>query len=121
MESRAVSGTDDAGEEIVVTDLELSDDRHGEPRRPGCDAGADLVMALTNLIEGLAELPQFYGSATTQTPSVFHEYGRRQLNLRGLQSNRTLQFWMAGALSSRRFSVAPTSICSPRTCVASGS
>ena len=50
------------------------------------------VMAPTNLIEGLAELPQFYGSATTQTPSPFFtSTGAGSLNLRGLQSNRTLQ------------------------------
>jgi len=50
------------------------------------------VIAPTNMIEGLAELPQFYGSATTQTPSPFFtSTGAGSLNLRGLQSNRTLQ------------------------------
>src|SRR5262245_7882839 len=29
------------------------------------------VIAPTNLIEGLAELPQFFGSSTTQTPGAF--------------------------------------------------
>ncbi len=50
------------------------------------------VLAPTNLIEGLSELPQFYGSATTQTPSPFFtSTGAGSLDLRGLQSKRTLQ------------------------------
>ena len=74
------------------------------------------VMAPTNLIEGLGELPQFYGSATTQTPSPFFtSTGAGSLNLRGLQSNRICNCWMAGASSSRRSSAAQTSICFRRT------
>jgi outer membrane receptor protein involved in Fe transport len=50
------------------------------------------LIAPTNLIEGLAELPQFYGSNTTQnTLGFFTTTGAGSLNLRGLQSNRTLQ------------------------------
>jgi outer membrane receptor protein involved in Fe transport len=50
------------------------------------------VIAPTNLVEGLAELPQFYGSNTTQNPgNFFTTQGAGSLNLRGLQSNRTLQ------------------------------
>jgi outer membrane receptor protein involved in Fe transport len=50
------------------------------------------VIAPTNLVEGLAELPQFYGSNTTQTPgNFFVTEGAGSLNLRGLQSKRTLQ------------------------------
>jgi len=50
------------------------------------------VIAPTNMIEGVAELPQFYGSATTQAPSgYFTSTGAGSLNLRGLQSKRTLQ------------------------------
>jgi outer membrane receptor protein involved in Fe transport len=50
------------------------------------------VIAPTNLIEGLAELPQFYGSNTTQSPgNFFTTDGAGSLNLRGLQSKRTLQ------------------------------
>ncbi|HUF73619.1 MAG TPA: TonB-dependent receptor [Gammaproteobacteria bacterium] len=50
------------------------------------------IIAPTNLIEGLAELPQFYGSATTQNPDAFFQStGAGSLNLRGLQSKRTLQ------------------------------
>ncbi|MFO7286536.1 MAG: TonB-dependent receptor [Gammaproteobacteria bacterium] len=62
------------------------------------------VLSPTNLIEGLAELPQFFGSATTQTPSPFFtSVGAGSLNLRGLQSNRTLQL-----LNGRR--VVPSTI-----------
>jgi outer membrane receptor protein involved in Fe transport len=50
------------------------------------------VIAPTNLVEGLAELPQFYGSNTTQNPgNFFVTEGAGSLNLRGLQSKRTLQ------------------------------
>ena len=50
------------------------------------------IIAPTNLVEGLAELPQFYGSNTTQSPgNFFTTEGAGSLNLRGLQSKRTLQ------------------------------
>lgn len=50
------------------------------------------IIAPTTMIEGLAELPQFYGSATTQNPDAFFtSTGAGSLNLRGLQSKRTLQ------------------------------
>ena len=50
------------------------------------------IIAPTNLIEGLAELPQFYLSSTTQNPSAFFTSdGAGSLNLRGLNSKRTLQ------------------------------
>lgn len=50
------------------------------------------LFAPTNMIEGMSELPQFYGSNTTQnTLGFFTTTGAGSLNLRGLQSNRTLQ------------------------------
>ncbi|MDX1561745.1 MAG: TonB-dependent receptor [Gammaproteobacteria bacterium] len=50
------------------------------------------LIAPTTMIEGLAELPQFYGSNTTQnTQGFFTTEGAGSLNLRGLQSKRTLQ------------------------------
>jgi iron complex outermembrane receptor protein len=50
------------------------------------------MLSPTTLIEGLAELPQFFNSATTQQPSPFFEStGAGTLNLRGLQGKRTLQ------------------------------
>ena len=94
---RAVTGraADDApGEEIVVTGSRIRQTTGMESPNPvTVVTPAQLsVMAPTNLIEGLAELPQFYGSATTQTPSPFFtSTGAGSLNLRGLQSNRTLQ------------------------------
>lgn len=50
------------------------------------------VIAPTTMIEGLSELPQFYGSSTTQNPGgFFNTTGGGSLNLRGLNSKRTLQ------------------------------
>ena len=71
---RQTSGMETPNPVTVVTPQELS------------------VIAPTNLIEGLALLPQFYGSATTQDPSAFFtSTGAGSLDLRGLQSKRTLQ------------------------------
>ncbi len=50
------------------------------------------VSSPTTVVEGLAELPQFFGSSTTQnTGGFFTSSGAGSLNLRGLQSKRTLQ------------------------------
>jgi outer membrane receptor protein involved in Fe transport len=50
------------------------------------------VSSPTTVVEGLAELPQFFGSNTTQnTGGFFNTSGAGSLNLRGLQSKRTLQ------------------------------
>ncbi len=80
-------------EEIVVTGSRL--------RTSGMDLPSPVtvvtrdeisIIAPTNLIEGMAELPQFYGSNTTQNPgNFFVTEGAGSLNLRGLQSKRTLQ------------------------------
>ena len=83
-----------AAEEIVVTGSRIRQTSGMETPNPvTVVTPAELsVIAPTNLIEGLAELPQFYGSATTQDPSPFFtSVGAGSLNLRGLQSNRTLQ------------------------------
>ena len=82
------------GEEIVVTGSRIRQTTGMESPIPVTvvTPAQISVLAPTNLIEGLAELPQFYGSATTQTPSPFFtSTGAGSLNLRGLQSNRTLQ------------------------------
>jgi outer membrane receptor protein involved in Fe transport len=81
-------------EEVVVTGSRISNTSGMETPVPvTVVTPAELsVLAPTNLIEGLAELPQFYGSATTQTPSPFFtSTGAGSLDLRGLQSKRTLQ------------------------------
>jgi iron complex outermembrane receptor protein len=50
------------------------------------------IIAPTNLIESLAELPQFFGSTTTQTGTAFFtSAGAGTLNLRGLNGKNTLQ------------------------------
>jgi len=81
-------------EEIVVTGSRISNTSGMDTPVPvTVVTPAELsVLAPTNLIEGLSELPQFYGSATTQTPSPFFtSTGAGSLDLRGLQSKRTLQ------------------------------
>ena len=56
------------------------------------------LTAPTTLIEGMAELPQFYQSnTTTNTGNFFTTPGAGTLNLRGLQGKRTLTL-----LSGRR-------------------
>jgi iron complex outermembrane recepter protein len=62
------------------------------------------VTSPAAMIDGLAKLPQFYGSSTTQnTGGFFTSSGAGSLNLRGLQSKRTLQL-----LNGRR--VVPSTI-----------
>jgi outer membrane receptor protein involved in Fe transport len=81
-------------EEVVVTGSRITNTSGMETPVPvTVVTPAELaVLSPTNLIEGLAELPQFYGSATTQTPSPFFtSTGAGSLDLRGLQSKRTLQ------------------------------
>ncbi|HEU4620413.1 MAG TPA: TonB-dependent receptor [Gammaproteobacteria bacterium] len=83
-----------APEEVVVTGSRITNTNGMETPVPvTVVTPTELsVLAPTNIIEGLAELPQFYGSATTQTPSPFFtSTGAGSLNLRGLQDKRTLQ------------------------------
>jgi iron complex outermembrane receptor protein len=62
------------------------------------------ILSPTTMVEGLAELPQFFGSNTTQnTGGFFTSAGAGSLNLRGLNSKRTLQL-----LNARR--VVPSTI-----------
>jgi iron complex outermembrane receptor protein len=85
---------DQLPEEVVVTGSRITNTSGMDTPVPvTVVTPAELsVLAPTNLIEGLAELPQFYGSATTQTPSPFFtSTGAGSLDLRGLQSKRTLQ------------------------------
>ena len=80
-------------EEIFVTGSRLRTSGMDMPSPVTVVTRAEIsVIAPTNLIEGMAELPQFYGSSTTQNPgNFFTTTGAGSLNLRGLQSNRTLQ------------------------------
>ena len=81
-------------EEIIVTGSRITNTSGMETPVPvTVVTPAELsVLAPTNLIEGLSELPQFYSSATTQNPSAFFtSTGAGSLDLRGLQSKRTLQ------------------------------
>lgn len=92
-QDNAGAAQENVGDEILVTGSRL--------RTSGIDLPSPVtvvtkdeisVVAPTNLIEGLAELPQFYQSSTTQNPSPFFTSdGAGSLNLRGLNSKRTLQ------------------------------
>jgi iron complex outermembrane receptor protein len=80
-------------EEIVVTGSRLRTSGMDMPNPVTVVTQAEIsVIAPTNMIEGLAELPQFYMSNTTQnTGGFFTTEGAGSLNLRGLNSKRTLQ------------------------------
>ena len=59
------------------------------------------VIAPTNMIEGLAELPQFYQSSTTQNPGAFFTSdGAGSLNLRERpgMSGRVMVYLQEGVL-----------------------
>jgi len=80
-------------EEIIVTGSRLRTSGMDMPSPVTVVTREEVsIIAPTNLVEGLAELPQFYGSNTTQNPgNFFVTEGAGSLNLRGLQSKRTLQ------------------------------
>jgi iron complex outermembrane recepter protein len=80
-------------EEIVITGSRLRATGMDLPNPVTVVTTEELsLIAPTNLIEGLAQLPQFYMSNTTQNPGgFFTTEGAGSLNLRGLQSKRTLQ------------------------------
>jgi iron complex outermembrane receptor protein len=80
-------------EEIIVTGSRLRTSGMDMPNPVTVVSREEVsVIAPTNLVEGLAELPQFYSSNTTQNPgNFFITEGAGSLNLRGLQSKRTLQ------------------------------
>jgi iron complex outermembrane receptor protein len=80
-------------DEIVVTGSRLRTTGLDMPNPVTVVTTSEIsILAPTNLVEGMAELPQFYGSNTTQSPgNFFTTEGAGSLNLRGLQSKRTLQ------------------------------
>jgi len=80
-------------EEVIVTGSRLRTSGMDMPSPVTVVTREEIsIIAPTNLIEGMAELPQFYGSNTTQNPgNFFVTEGAGSLNLRGLQSKRTLQ------------------------------
>jgi iron complex outermembrane recepter protein len=82
-----------APEEVIVTGSRLRTSGMDMPNPVTVVTREEVsVIAPTNLVEGMAELPQFYGSNTTQSPgNFFVTEGAGSLNLRGLQSKRTLQ------------------------------
>jgi outer membrane receptor protein involved in Fe transport len=83
----------DTGDEITVTGSRIRTTGMDMPNPVTTVTQDEIsVLAPTNMIEGLAELPQFYMSNTTQNPgNYFVTEGAGCLNLRGLQCKRTLQ------------------------------
>ena len=88
-----VAAQENVGDEIVVTGSRLRTNGMDMPNPVSVVTQDEIsIVAPTNLIEGLAELPQFNLSSTTQNPSPFFTSdGAGSLNLRGLNSKRTLQ------------------------------
>ena len=88
-----VAAQENVGDEILVTGSRLRTSGIDMPNPVTVVTKDEIsVIAPTNLIEGLSELPQFYLSSTTQNPSPFFTSdGAGCLNLRGLNCKRTLQ------------------------------
>jgi hypothetical protein len=80
------------GESIVITGSRIRVDGM-EPPIPVTAVGAEALesMAPTTLVDGLSQLPVFYGNQTpNSTASWFERGGYGNLDLRGLGINRTL-------------------------------
>lgn len=96
-QAQVTDGT--VADEIIITGSRIRLDGMETPNPVTIVTPEQLELtAPTTLIEGLAELPQFYGSnTTTNTGGFFTTPGAGTLNLRGLQGKRTLTL-----LSGRR-------------------
>ena len=92
-QDNVIPAQESVGDEIVVTGSRLRTNGMDMPNPVSVVTQDEIsIIAPTNLIEGLAELPQFNLSSTTQNPSPFFTSdGAGSLNLRGLNSKRTLQ------------------------------
>ncbi len=80
-------------EEILVTGSRIVQSGMDTPTPVTSVSALELQsMAPGTLVEGMAQLPQFYGSTTTAYggPSYFTTPGAGSLNLRGLATKRTL-------------------------------
>jgi outer membrane receptor protein involved in Fe transport len=88
-----VHAQEDVTDEVTVTGSRLRTSGMDMPNPVTVVTQDELsIIAPTNLIEGLSELPQFYLSNTTQNPgNFFVTEGAGCLNLRGLNCKRTLQ------------------------------
>lgn len=81
-------------EEITVTGSRIRTTNGLDTPSPVTVVTTEEVELLSpiSMVDGLAALPQFFNSSTTQTPSPFFtSVGAGSLNLRGLDSKRTLQ------------------------------
>ncbi|MBO9575374.1 MAG: TonB-dependent receptor [Sphingobium sp.] len=83
---------EDEAAAIVVTGTRLQLSPGMSTPVPVTSVQADEIksMAPNTLVEGLSQLPQFYGNGTSQGNNFFGSGSTGSLNLRGLGANRTL-------------------------------
>jgi outer membrane receptor protein involved in Fe transport len=88
---RAVNAQN-APEEVVVTGTRIQTSGMTTPTPVTTVSAGELqAMSPSTLVEGVVQLPQFYGSTTTaNTAGFFTTPGAGNLNLRGLSTKRTL-------------------------------
>ncbi len=116
----------DSSDEFMLEEISVTGSRI---RSSGMETPTPVTVVTTDeiqflspnaMVDGLAELPQFAvgmeggadGSATTQNPSAFFtSTGAGNLSLRGLQSKRTLIFWMGAVSFHQLFWMDRTSTC----------
>jgi len=85
-------GTAESEEAIIITGSRLRLTTGMETPVPVTAVAATEIkaMAPTTLVEGLSQLPQFYGNGTQTGNNFFNSGSTGSLNLRGLGANRTL-------------------------------
>ena len=90
--AQALHAQDPLLEEVLVTGSRIQASGMTTPTPVNTVTAGELQsMAPGTLVEGMTQLPQFYGSTTTaNTAGFFTSPGAGNLNLRGLQSKRTL-------------------------------
>ncbi|HEX6998325.1 MAG TPA: TonB-dependent receptor [Gammaproteobacteria bacterium] len=90
--STAVFAQDQSVEQVIVTGTRIQQSGMQTPVPVTMvDAGALESMAPTTLVDGLSQLPQFFGNETpSSNDGWFVRGGYGNLNLRGLGINRTL-------------------------------
>lgn len=79
-------------EEVITTGSRITQSGMNTPTPVTMVTTDDLdLMAPGNIVEGLSQLPQFYGNSTPSAPAAFFvSPGSANLNLRGLGTQRTL-------------------------------
>ena len=90
--SKAAKASNDSSvQEVVITGSHLRQTGVNSPVPLTVVGAAQLKnMSPTTLVEGVTQLPEFYGSQTPQSGAWFTRAGYGDLNIRGLGVNRTL-------------------------------